>query len=252
MLRKNKVSVLVTAKNEEKQIAACLKTLDFADEIILILDSCTDKTEMISKKFTNQIFKGSFAQEGERRNYGISKCNYDWIFEIDADERVTKELQNEILITITKSTFNYHQIPVNNYIGKKLIKYGWGAYFGKSAYIGLFKKGSKIWGEQKVHPRILLKGKKGDKLKNPIKHYYCKDISDMFTKLNNYSDARCNDIISMRIKENLRMNLRRVISRFWKCFILRKGYREGRYGFLIALIASLYPILSFLKSEFKK
>ena len=66
----------------------------------------------------------------------------------------------------------------------------------------------------------------------------------MFTKLNKYSDARCNDIISMRIKENLRMNLRRVISRFWKCFILRKGYREGRYGFLIALIALFFSFLS--------
>ena len=123
-------------------------------------------------------------QEGERRNFGISKCNNDWIFEIDADERVTEGLSKEIRKTINESLQNYHNIPVDNYVGQRLVKYGWGAYFGKSAYPGLFKKGFKRWGNQRVHPKLHLKGKKGKDLQNPIKHFYCKNISDMFIKLN--------------------------------------------------------------------
>ncbi len=252
MKKKNKVSALVTAKNEERQIESCLKTLDFADEIVLVLDSCNDKTEIISKNYTNNIFHKSFKKEGERRNFGISKCKYDWIFEIDADERVTEGLKTEINKIINETSHSYHNVPVNNFVGKRLVKYGWGAYFGKSAYPGLFKKGCKIWGKQRVHPKLSLLGKKGKDLENPINHFYCKDISDMFIKLNKYSDARCDDIIFLNLEENLLMNLRRIFSRFWKCFILRKGYKEGKYGFLIAIIAALYPLLSFLKSENRK
>ena len=252
MLRKNKISALIIAKNEEGQIENCLKTLFFADEIVLVLDSCIDETEKISRKYTQKIFKRSFLQEGERRNFGISKCNNDWIFEIDADERVTEGLSKEIRKTINESLHNYHNIPVDNYVGQRLVKYGWGAYFGKSAYPGLFKKGFKRWGNQRVHPKLHLKGKKGKDLQNPIKHFYCKNISDMFIKLNKYSDARSTDIINLKIEESLILNLRRVISRFWKCFVLRKGYKEGNFGFLIAVIASLYPLLSFLKSRYRK
>ena len=167
MLRKNKISALIIAKNEERQIENCLKTLFFADEIVLVLDSCIDETEKISRKYTQKIFKRSFLQEGERRNFGISKCNNDWIFEIDADERVTQGLSKEIRKTINESVQNYHNIPVENYVGQRLVKYGWGAYFGKSAYPGLFKKGFKRWGNQRVHPKLHLKGKKEKIFKIP-------------------------------------------------------------------------------------
>lgn len=245
----NKLSILVVVKNEEKQIANCLETLRFGSELILILDSCTDKTEQIAKKFRCKIFKGDWENEGERRNFGISRCKFDWILEVDADERVSQLLKKEILKVILNSKFDYHNIPVQNFIGKQVVKYGWGAYFGKSAYPGLFKKNSKNWGCQNVHPKITFNGKKGDSLKNFVKHYYCKDIKDMFDKLNNYSDARAKDILEKNIRENLFMNIRRILSRFWKCYVLRKGYKEPRFGILIAIIAAIYPLVSFLKYQ---
>ena len=69
----------------------------------------------------------------------------------------------------------------------------------------------------------------------------------MFNKLNSYSEARAKDILNLNIDENLMMNIRRLFSRFWKCFFLRKGYREKKYGLLIAILASIYPLISFLK-----
>ena len=244
---KNKLSALVTVKNEEKQLKDCLETISFAEEIIIILDKCSDKSEKIAKKFTKKIFKGSWEVEGQRRNFGITRCSSEWILEIDADERVTPALKNEIMHTVLNSKNDWHLIPVTNYVGTKVVKYGWGAYFGKSAYPGLFKKNCKFWGGDRVHPKIILSKKKGNTLQNSLIHFYCKDISDMIVKLDSYSTARSIDLLENNNNENLRKNVRRIFSRFWKSYILRKGFKEKKIGIMIALMAGLYPIFSYIK-----
>tara|TARA_B100000989_G_scaffold248028_1_gene195417 strand:+ start:1805 stop:2560 length:756 start_codon:yes stop_codon:yes gene_type:complete len=246
---KNQLSVLLVVSNEEKQISKCLKTIKFADEIVVVLDKCTDNSERIARQFTNRIFKGSWNIEGERRNFGISKCSNEWIFEIDADERVSMALQKEIKFIINNTDKDFFLVDVNNYVGNKLVKYGWGAYFGKSSYPGLFKKNFKIWGNERVHPQLKFITKKRGKLKNCITHYYCKSLSDMILKLDKYSSARALDLKENSINESFFKNFKRIFSRFWKCYILRKGYKEKEIGLFIAIMASLYPIISFIKSK---
>ncbi len=246
-----KLSVLIVIHNEESQIEDCLKTVKFADEIIVILDNCTDNSIKIVKKYTKTYYSGNWKIEGERRNFGILKCTKDWILEIDADERISSKLKNEIKQIIQTSQYDWHKIQVNNYLGTKLVNYGWGAYFGKSAYAGLFKKNKKVWGKQRVHPKIILYGVEGKTLTNKLTHFYCKNISDLFLKLDNYSSARANDLKFSKSNESLLRNIRRVFSRFWKCYFLRKGFKEQEVGFLIAVVAALYPILSYLKYKEK-
>ncbi len=241
------LSVLIVIRNEERQIEECLKTISFADEIVVILDKCNDGSEKIVKKYTSSFYKGDWNIEGDRRNFGINKCKGKWILEIDADERVSKKLKKEIKKIIQISSFDWHQIQVKNYLGKKIINYGWGAYFGKSAYAGLFKNKMKIWGKQRVHPKIKMLGNQGRTLENKLDHYYCKNIYDLFKKLNSYSNAKAIDLRNTNQNETLNRNIRRIFSRFWKCFFLRKGYKEKEIGFTIALVAAIYPLLSFLK-----
>ncbi len=241
------LSVLLIVRNEEKQLEQCLKTIKFAEEIVVVLDKCTDNSKKIAKKYTNKIYEGSWDIEGKRRNYGIQKCNGRWIFEIDADERVPNDLKHEILSVIKSSKKDWHLINVKNFFGRKIIKFGWGCYIGKSSYAGLFKKNCKTWGMQRVHPEILLKGKKGKTLEKKILHFYCKSIFDLFSKLNSYSTARAKDLKENENNESFLRNLRRIFSRFWKCYILRKGFKEKEIGLAIAITASLYPILSYLK-----
>ena len=87
------LSALIVVNNEEKQLQECLQTVKFANEIVVILDKCTDKSKKIAKKFSNKIYEGSWDIEGERRNFGIQKCKGKWILEIDADERVPNDLK---------------------------------------------------------------------------------------------------------------------------------------------------------------
>jgi glycosyltransferase involved in cell wall biosynthesis len=247
-----KLSALITAHNEEDRLAACLETLDFADEIVVVCDKCTDQTEEVAKRFTDKVFSGSWVLEGDRRNTAISYCTGEWVFEIDADEHMTPDLAQEIRHTIETTTFDWHEVLVDNYIGDRLVRHGWGASFGKAAYPGLFKKGVKEWGPERLHPSLKWSGKKGPMLKGRIKHYVDRNISDMIRRLDSYSTARAKDLRESGKAGSFANNLRRLFSRFFKCYVSRKGYKEGGYGFLIALFAGLYPVLSYLKATLEK
>jgi hypothetical protein len=203
----------------------------------------------IALRFTDQIIGGSWEREGPRRNAGIEACQGPWILEVDADEHVPTALAEEVREVISTTEYDWHEILVDNYIGNKLVRHGWGASYGKAAYPGLFRKGVKVWGNQRVHPQLEWSGRKGAMLKSRTKHYVDRGISDMIRRLDSYSTARAKDMReSGKIGSTLN-NLRRFFSRFIKCYVMRKGYREGGYGLLIAIFAGLYPLLSHLKAR---
>ena len=242
------LSAVISVRNEEKQLADCLARLGFADEIVVLLDKCTDRSREIAARFTDRLIEGDWALEGDRRNAGIDACRGDWIFEIDADERVPEALANEIRAVVATSASDWHGVPVDNYIGTRLVRYGWGASYGKSQYPGLFRKGAKRWGRQRVHPALTFTGREGPPLSNRIDHYVDRNISDMIRRLDAYTTARARDIRENGNGGTYARNVRRIFSRFWKCYVSRKGYREGAYGLLIAIFAGLYPIVSYLKA----
>jgi glycosyltransferase involved in cell wall biosynthesis len=244
------LSALISVHNEQAQLSECLERLKFADEIVVLLDKCSDGSKAIAEKYTDHVHEGAWALEGERRNAGITFCNGQWVFEIDADERVPDALAQEILSTVATTSYDWHEILVDNYIGARLVRWGWGASFGKAAYPGLFRKGVKTWGAQRVHPSLQWSGKKGPMLKNRLEHYVDRNISDMVKRLDNYSTAKAKDLRDAgETWGSTATNIRRLFSRFFKCYVLRKGYREGGYGLLIALFAGLYPLVSHLKAK---
>jgi glycosyltransferase involved in cell wall biosynthesis len=236
-------------RDEEHQLADCLALLGFADEIVVVLDSCRDRSRDIAREFTERFVEGAWDREGPRRHAGIDACRGDWILEIDADERVSPALANEIRRVVGASSAAWHLVPVDNYIGARLVRWGWGASFGRSAHAALYRKGAKQWGDQRIHPTVSLSGRQGATLSSRILHYVDRDISAMLRRLDRYSSARAADLRESGDIGNYGRNLRRIASRFWKCFIGRRGYREGPWGFLIALCAALFPILSYLKAR---
>jgi glycosyltransferase involved in cell wall biosynthesis len=243
-----KLSALIVAHNEEAQLAACLDALRFADEIVVVLDKCTDGTKDIAARYGAKLLEGSWSIEGERRNLGIDACSGDWILEVDADERVPEALAREIRAVTATAPFGHFLIPYDNYVGDRLVRYGWGASWGVSATVRLFAKGAKRWGMNRIHPPVELKGPRGT-LATPMVHYVDRDISDMIGRLDRYTTARAADLRASGDIGTFGNNLRRLFSRFFKCFVGRKGYREGYYGFLIALFAGLFPLLSWLKAK---
>lgn len=247
-----RLSALVTVHNEERQLEACLDRLAFADEIVVVLDRCTDRSRDIALGCGAKVLEGAWPLEGERRNAGIVACSGDWIVEVDADERVTAELATEIRAVVANSRADRHLVPVDNYIGAQLVRYGWGASFGKSAYPGLFRKGTKTWGRGRVHPALHLSGSEGPRLASPLVHLVDRNISDMIRRLDSYTSARARDLREQGDPDPTWKYVRRMFSRFYKCYVRRKGYREGGWGLVIALMAALYPILSHLKAKLER
>lgn len=243
-----RLSALVVAHNEERQLAECLEALRFADELVVVLDRCTDRSRDIAGKYAKILVEGAWEIEGARRNAGIDACTGDWILEVDADERVPPALAQEIRRTIAGAAPGYFLVPYDNYIGTRLVRYGWGASWGVSATSRLFSRGAKRWGPQRIHPKLELQGARR-RLQTPMIHYVDRNISDMLRRLDRYTTARAQDLRESGDIGTFALNLRRIVSRFWKCYVARKGYREGPYGFLIALMAALYPILSYLKAR---
>jgi glycosyltransferase involved in cell wall biosynthesis len=245
------LSALVVAHNEERQLDDCLAALRFADEIVVVLDRCTDGSRSVAQRHNARLLEGAWPIEGDRRNAGLDFCRGEWILEVDADERVPQALAEEILTAIAGAPPGYFLIPFDNYVGERLVRYGWGAAFGVSAAPRLHSRGTKRWGPERVHPKLTLQGPKR-RLVTPMVHYIDRNISDMIARLDRYSTARAADLRQSGDIGTLGANIRRIFSRFWKCFIARKGYKEGAWGFLIALLAGLYPLLSYLKARLEK
>lgn len=243
------LSTLVIARNEEARLKECLSRLTWADECIVILDRTTDNSKNIARSQGAKVYEGAWEKEGDRRNFGIAQCKGDWILEVDADEWVSETLAREIQTTILSSSFNWHEIPVDNYIGSRLVRYGWGGSFGTTAIPRLFKKGAKIWGPQRVHPSVTFTGKKGKRLNTPFIHHLDRDLSDTLKRFNAYTSAKAVDLVEQGKFDSTLSNIRRFFTRFYKCFVRRKGYKEGSIGFIIALLTGLYPLVSTLKAQ---
>lgn len=247
------LTALVVVCNEEKRLPACLEKLRFADQVVVVLDKCTDGTKDIALAHGARIVEGRWDLEGDRRNTGIAACDTEWVLEVDADEHVPPALAEEIRRTIAATPFDWHEIPVDNFIGDRLVRHGWGASYGKAAYPGLFRKTAKTWGRDRVHPSLTWRGKKGPMLENRLLHYVDKNISDMIRRLDSYSTAKARDLRDRgETWGSTASNLRRLVSRFFKCYVRRGGWKEGGYGLIIAICAGLYPLLSHFKAKYEK
>lgn len=244
-----RLSAVVVARNEEAQLEGCLGALGFCDEIVVVLDRTTDRSAEIAARHGAVVIEGGWELEGPRRNTGLEAATGDWILEVDADERVSPELAAEVRATIASASGPAHYlIPFDNYIGDHRVRFGWGASWGVSAAVRLFTPGAKRWGDERIHPSLTLSGERRW-LTCRMEHYVDRDISDMIARLDRYTAQRARDLRQSGQIGTLGRNVGRVFSRFYKCYVLRKGYREGGWGFLIALFAGLYPLLSHLRAR---
>lgn len=243
-----RLSTLVVARNEEANLPDCLAALRFSDEIVVVLNNCTDGSRAIAERLADRIVEGDWEIEGPRRNAGIDACSGDWILEVDADERVNEALAAEVRATVATARPGHFLVPFDNYVGDRLVRHGWGGSWGVGAAPRLFSRGAKRWGDQYIHPRVELGPRRGT-LQARMVHHVDRDISDMIRRLDRYTTARARDLRASGDIGRLSSNIRRFFSRFVKCYVARKGYREGAWGLLIALFAGLYPLLSHLKAR---
>jgi glycosyltransferase involved in cell wall biosynthesis len=246
-----KLSVVLCVHNEERRLGRCLEALGFADEIVIVLDRCTDRSRAIGEAHAAAMISGVFPLEGQRRAAGQAAATGDWILELDADEIVGPELAAEIAgaVAADDPAVGWRKVPVDNYIGGRLVRHGWGGAFGTTLAARLYRKGSKRWGGERVHPGVTFDGRQGANLTAGIRHQFGETVSDVFARLDRYTDLKSQDLREHGGKTGVADNARRGLQRFLKCYFKRGGWREGGWGLLISLMAGLYPLLSALRMD---
>lgn len=245
------ISIAIAARNAADDLEGCLRSAQFADEIVVLLDRSEDHSESIAQRFNAKIIKGAWPQEGKRRNTLLSHCTSNWILELDTDERISLNLQMELNQIRSEVATQAHMVNLDNYIGKRLVRHGWGpTCFGIPGKVSLFPRGSKHYDEETIdaHPPYRLQCPVGPTLEHPIIHYRERNISEVWQRLDRYTTLRANEWLQHPEKMGpLRSQIRRFFSYFYKSYVRRKGYKEGHYGLLIALCAGLYYLLAYIK-----
>lgn len=244
-MEKASVSVVIIAKNEEKRLEDCLKSAAWAKEIVVLDDMSTDRTQEIARKYTDKVFQRTMDIEGRHRNYAYSLATQDWILSLDADERVTPELAEEIkrvIATSSEDTVCY-AIPIKTFIGKEWIQ---GAGYYPAAKTRLFRKGKFQYEEARVHPRVIYEGKCGI-LKGDILHYSCQTLEQWIGKFNRETTLEADKWITDGRKVTLASTLRKTVDRFLKNYFLKNGWRHGFTGFLMSVFHGLYQLFSYAK-----
>lgn len=247
------VSALVVVHNEEARLGACLAGLAFCDEIVVVLDRCTDGSQAIAEAAGATVVAGEWPLEGPRRKAGVDAARGPWILEVDADEMVPSALADEIRAAVAADASDFHFMPMRNHVGGRWVKGGWMAALAPDLKGSLFRKGHKTWGRQRVHPGTDFSGRRGSDFKAAIEHDYARDLSDLVKRFNRNTTLHAEDLAEDLAKGPATMRtgtlMRKAFSRFWKCYVSRGGRKEGAAGVVISILSALYPLVAHLKAD---
>ncbi len=234
------ISAVVLAKNEENNIVDCLENLSWCDEILVIDDNSTDKTLELAKKHKAKVIKHSLNKDfSQQRNYALKVATGDWIFFVDADERVSPVLRDEIIQTIKNNPReDSFYIKRDDVLWGRLLKYG---ETGNTYIIRLVKKESGVWAG-KVHEVWVGKSKAGE-LTNVLLHFPHVTISEFLKDINFYSTIRANELFGQGKKTNWFFIVAYPKAKFIQNYFLRLGFLDGTQGLLLALFMSLHSFL---------
>ena len=226
------LSVTVITKNETHNIEACLRSVAFADQVIVLDSGSTDNTLEIAKALGAEVSSNPDWQGfGVQKNRALALANSDWVLSIDADERVPPELQVEILAAIKSNAFDVYSFPrLSSYCGQYMHHSGW----YPDRVTRLFRRHSARFSDDLVHEKILTSSKAGV-LHSPLLHESFRDLEAVLDKTNRYSSAGAKSLLSKRKTASVSKALGHGFWAFFRTYFLRLGFLDGRLGLVLAI-----------------
>jgi len=240
------VSVVIVTKDEEKNIEDALKSVADAQEIIIVDSFSTDRTVEICKGYTDRIFQHPWQGYARQKQLAVDYATGPWVCILDADERLTAELKDEMREALSKTVYQGFYLPRKNFfLGRWMRHSGW----WPDHTLRLFRKDKASLEDREVHEKVIVDGSAGY-LKNPLEHYTYRTIGDFLRKMEKYSTLAAKEIqkksgggsssiFSVTVKP---------FFTFVKMFFLKLGFLDGAYGLLLALLYSHYTFLKYVKT----
>jgi glycosyltransferase involved in cell wall biosynthesis len=245
-----KLTVTVITHNERSHIAAALASVSWADEIIVVDSRSTDGTIEIARQHATRVEERDWAGYGAQKNYAADQAANDWILSIDADERVTPELAAEIRAVMSRGPVapGYLMTRVAHYLGRWIRSTDWYPDY----HLRLYDRRAARWSERRVHESVEVDGRpKGDKrlprLRGELLHYPYRDMSDHLRKIDTYTTLAAQEWDAEGKRGTAWQALVYPRLAFFRNYILRRGFRDGRTGLLVSLLNSYYVFLKYAK-----
>jgi glycosyltransferase involved in cell wall biosynthesis len=227
-----RISAYIIAFNEADKIEAALRSVTWADEIIVADSFSTDATVQIARQYTDRIVQIPFEGFGKLRNTVLDQLSGDWIFSLDADERCTQAAADEIRrITSDPAARDAYLVPRRNYVFGRWIRHS--GYFPDYRQPQLFRRGRLRYTEDQVHETYVLQGSLGV-LDEPIAQIPFRDLAQMLHKMQRYSTLGVHRLALRGVKPSMWRALLHATASFLRHYVLKLGVLDGWAGFVIA------------------
>jgi glycosyltransferase involved in cell wall biosynthesis len=241
----SKVSVYVLAFNDEPYMRACLESVKWADELIVVDSYSTDATEKISREYTDRVYQHPFQGFGQLRNAAVAHATHDWIFSLDTDERATPELRDEIreLVNRGPQAVAYFVPRKNYFLGRWIRHSGWYPDYRQPQ---LFRKGRMRYREQIVHEGYEVDGTVGY-LRSHVLQYPFRDLDHYLAKMDRYSDLMARRMAQEGRRFRPHQLLTHPAATFLKMYVARAGYLDGMPGLILSGLYAYYTFVKYAK-----
>lgn len=239
------ISACIITLNEQDNIGSCIESLDFVSEIIVVDSFSTDHTRAIAEKYGAKFFTHKFEGHIQQKNIALSYATNTWVISLDADERVSREMRNKIFEIFKEGPkYDGYRFRRTTWYLTKWIRHG---RFYPDRQLRLFLKAKATWAGVNPHDKISLNGNVCN-LKEDIQHYSYKDLSGHIRTSNNFSSIQANNLF--HAGKDQFIVLKMIFKSLWTfidCYILRSGFRDGKEGFIIAVISSFSMFARYAK-----
>ena len=241
----NKLSALVITLNEEKRLPACLASVRFADEIVVVDSGSRDRTLEIARGYTDKIFHQDWLGMNGQKAFALTQTTGDWIFNLDADEATTPELQAEVQAIVARPEVQEagFTIPRLTFYQGRWIRHG-GWYPDRK--LRLFRRGLGRFAGEDPHDQVKIAGPVGE-LRGELLHYTYEDLAHQVSALSQYAWAAA----QAKQKAGERFRRHRLLlhppGAFLRAYLLQQGFRDGLPGLLIAGMNAFYTFLKYAR-----
>ena len=241
-----KVSVIIITKNEEKNIARCLESVRWADEIVIVDTFSTDRTVEICRRFTDKVFEENWLGYGPQKNLCAEKASNRWVLNVDADEVISTECAEAIQkLFSSKPEFPLYRFPRKNFIADRWVRHaGW----YPDLISRLYDRDRVSFSDSMVHER-LIPDNEGGIINHPILHYSFDGMEDYVQRQNRYSSLYAEERKRLGWKANWTHLYLRPVWMFLKTYFIRQGFREGFLGIFLSLSMAFYTYLKYAKTR---
>jgi len=243
------ISVTIITLNEERNIERCLKSVQWADEIIVIDSGSTDKTLEICIRYGCHIVSSEWLGFGCTKQLAVDSAQFDWIFSIDADEEVSFDLAQRLLeIRNSGSDFQGYRINRRSfYLGRLMKHSGW----NKDYPLRFFNRQFGRFNEKPVHEGVELRGQAGI-IEQILKHYTFPTLSSHIAKIDKYASLGAQEKVEKGKTSNVGRSVLRGILEFVQIYLLKAGFLDGKQGLILAVNSAFAAYMKYLMIWEKK